>query len=347
MRFPKVNSALPAVEQALPCPPIELLDLATGYQRSQTFFTLLELAVPTLLADRSLTGAEIAAELHLHPLAADRFLNACAGLGLLERTGNKFANAALSAQFLIKDRPTYLGEQFLRYDATSYPLWSALAQKLREWQPGATEDELPEDDDQGQASMRAQHNFALLTGAALGAAYDFAAHRRLLDLGGGTGAMALGICRQHAELRAIVYELPEIAELARQFIRAADLADRIEVQSGNFKEDELPGGFDVALLANLLSVASEETNRALLRRLYEQLPAGGAVILSGWILDNNRTSPLIAALFCLEDINRAAPDVERTVATYENWLTDAGFIVTERTMYCPPTTMIVGRKRAA
>lgn len=333
-------------KQLLPCPPRELLDLATGYQRSKTFFTLLELAVPTLLADRSLTSAELAAELRIHPLATDRFLNACVGLGLLERNGDQFANSALSAQFLIMDQPTYLGEQFLRYDRTSYPLWSELAQKLRAWQPGATEGELPEDDDQGQESMRAQHNFALLTGAALGAAYDFAAHRCLLDLGGGTGAMSLGICQQHAELHAVVYDLPEIVELAEQFIREAELADRIKTRAGNFKEDELPKDFDVVLLANLLSVASEETNRVLLRRLYERLPEDGAVILSGWILDNSRTSPLIAALFCLEDINRAAPDVERTVATYEDWLTGAGFVVTEHAMYCPPTTMIVGRKRA-
>lgn len=332
--------------QTLPCPPGVLLDLATGYQRSQTFFTLIELAVPTLLADQALTGAQIAAEVHIHPLAADRFLNACAGLGLLERSGDKFANSELSAQFLVKGQPTYLGEHFLRYDRTSYPLWSELAQRLRAWQPGATEGELPEDDDQGQESMRAQHNFALLTGAALGAAYDFAAHHRLLDIGGGTGAMSLGICQQHNKLRAIVYDLPEIVELAQQFIREAALTDRIEVRAGNFKEDALPNDFDVALLANLLSVASEETNRALLRRLYEHLPEDGAVILSGWILDNNRTSPLVAALFCLEDINREAPDVERSVTTYEDWLTAAGFVVTERTTYCPPTMMIVGRKRA-
>jgi 3-hydroxy-5-methyl-1-naphthoate 3-O-methyltransferase len=334
-------------QQALPCPPSELLDLATGYQRSQTFFTLIELGVPTLLNNCALTSVEIAKKLGIHPLAADRFLNACAGLGLLERKADKFTNSALSQQFLIKDQPTYLGEQFLRYERTSYPLWSELAQKLRTWQPGATEGELPEDDDQGQDSMRAQHNFALLTGASLGATYDFAKHRSLLDLGGSTGAMSLGICQQHTELHAIVYDLPEIVELARQFIRQAALTDRIEVQAGNFKEDELPKDFDVALLANLLSVASEETNRTLLRRLYEQLPEDGAVILSGWILENNRTSPLIAALFCLEDINREAPDVERTVATYEEWLTTAGFVVTERAMYCPPTMMIVGCKRAA
>ena len=157
--------------------------------------------------------------------------------------------------------------------------------------------------------------------------------------------MSLGICQTNPNLSVVIYELPTIAEVARKFVRESEFADRIEVQTGNFKEDELPTGFDVVLLANLLSTASEETNRELLRRLYRRLPYGGAVILSGWILDDTRTSPLIPVLFCLEDINWQAPDVERSASTYRTWMEEAGFVEVEREIYCPPTSMIVGRKR--
>lgn len=333
-------------KQSLPRPPLELLDLATGYQRSKTLFALVEFALPTLLARGSLPLEEIARLLRIHPLAADRFLNACAALGLLDRVNGEFRNTALSERFLVQGKPTYLGDQFLKYDRTSYPSWTNLTHRLREWRPGATDDEIPQKADQDQASMSAQHNLSLLVGHALGEAYDFSRHRKMLDLGGGTGAMSLGICSLHSGLRAIVFELPAIAEVAREFVGGSGLSDRIEVQAGNFKEDELPAGFDVALLANLLSVASEETNRELLSKLYERLPGGGTVILSGWILDDGRTSPLIPVLFCLEDINWQAPDVERSASTYERWLAAAGFVEIEREMYCPPTSMITGRKRA-
>jgi 3-hydroxy-5-methyl-1-naphthoate 3-O-methyltransferase len=328
----------------LSAPPAALLELATGYQRSKTLFALVEFGVPTMLAGRSLPLAEIAAALGVHPLAADRFLNAGVALGLLERLGDKFRNTALAEQFLVRDEPTYLGDQFALYDRASYPTWSDLAEKLRRWRPGATDDRPPVDADQGADSMRAQHNLAVMVGHALGQAYDFSAHRRMLDLGGGTAGMSLGVCGLHPGLRAVVYDLPEVAEVARELIRAGGMEGRIEVATGNFKTDELPGGFDLALLANLLSVASEATNRELLARVYGQLPEGGAVILSGWILDNGRTSPLIPVLFCLEDINWEAPDVERSAATYEVWLADAGFSEIERRVYCPPTSMIVGRK---
>ena len=79
-------------------------------------------------------------------------------------------------------------------------------------------------------------------------------------------------------------------------------------------------------------------------KLHEKLPAGGAITLGGWILDDGRTGPPIPVLFCLEDINRKAPDVERRGATYDGGLMKAGFVEIRREMYYPPTSVIVGRK---
>lgn len=328
----------------LPRPPLELFELATGYQRAKILFALVEFGLPTFLARRAVPLAVIARELGVHPIAADRFLNAGVALGLLERVDGEYRNTALAERFLVKGKPAYLGDQFIKYDRASYPLWGNLPGKLRTWRPGATDDQTPHPDDQGQESLRAQHNLALLVGHALGEAYDFSRHRVLLDLGGGTGAMSIGVCGVHENLRAVVFDLPVIAGVAAEYAREAGLAERIQIHPGNFKEGQLPDVFDVALLANLLSVASEETNRALLARIYERLPAGGACLLSGWILDDTRTGPLIPVLFCLEDINWEAPDVERSVSTYKGWLEEAGFVEIEHLPYCPPTSMIIARK---
>ncbi|MDB4929006.1 MAG: O-methyltransferase [Myxococcaceae bacterium] len=329
---------------SLPPPPVALLDLATGYQRARTLFTLVELALPTLLAAAPLPREAIAQRLGVHPLAADRFLNACVALGLLERDGVTFRNAPDASTFLVRGAPTYLGDQVLLHARTTYGLWSDLTTTLKTWRPGATDGATPAEDDQGADAMRGQHNLALLVGHSLGGAYDFSQHRHLLDLGGGTGAMAISVCALHPSLRATVYDLPAVADAARGCVREAELADRVAVAEGNFKTDPLPDGYDVALLANLLSVSSEETNRALLRRLYEQLPSGGAVILSGWILDEGRTSPTIPVLFCLQDISWNAPDVERSAGNYVGWLRDAGFVDVAHRPLCPPSSMVVGHK---
>jgi hypothetical protein len=327
-----------------PRPPIELLELATGFQRAKALFAAVDLALPTLLARRSLPRDEIASALEVHPLAADRFLNACVAIGLVEIVDGEYRNTAVAETFLVRGKPSYLGDLFARYDRTSYFVWTDLGARLRHWEPGATDESLPVDADQGESSLLAQHNLARMVGHALAEAYDFGKHRVLLDLGGGSGAMSMSACELHPELRATVFDLPAVAPAAERLVAEAGLAGRVRVEPGNFKEDPLPEGFDVALLANLLSVSSEETNRELLARIHAALPAGGAVILSGWVLDDARTGPLIPVLFCLEDIIWQAPDVERSAATYATWLEGAGFTSVECVPFCPPWSMISGRK---
>jgi predicted O-methyltransferase YrrM len=333
------------VNQTLVRPSLELLELANAYQRSKTLFALVELQLPTLLARGPLKLEEIAAALHFHPLAARSFLNACVTLGLVEHSGEEYRNSTLSETFLVRGKASYLGDQFGSYDRTGYPLWANLVENLRRWQPGATDDELPPADDQGERGMRDRHHLSLLVGHALAQAFDFSVYQRMLDLGGGTGAMSLSICALHDKLRSLVLELPQVAGLAREYVAESDLRERIEIVEGNFKTDELPSSFDLALLANLLSVASEETNRKLFRRIYERLPDGGAIIISGYILDDDGDASWIPSLFCLQDINWQAPDVERDVATYRGWLEAAGFVEIEHQSFCPPTSLLTGRKR--
>lgn len=330
----------------LPSPPLALLELATSYQRAKTLFALVEFELPTLLAQRGpLSREEIARELRIHPRACDRFLRACVALELLMEENDLYRNTETAQIFLAKDGVTYLGEQIANYARTSDPLWTDLSKRLRAWQPGESENQTSQEEDQGAKSLSAQHNLAVLTGSALGRVYDFSSHRKALDLGGGTGAMAIGICGIYKHLRAIVFDLPDIAAIARDFVGRSKMDDRIEVIAGDFRADALPATFDVALLANFLSVAGEDTNRRLFRRIYDALPDDGVIILSGWMLNNDRTSPLLAALFCLEDINWEAPDVERTVSTYRSWLKDAGFGSIEHRDVAAPTSMVVARKR--
>jgi 3-hydroxy-5-methyl-1-naphthoate 3-O-methyltransferase len=326
--------------EKLPEPPQQLLELALSWQMSKVLFALVEFKIPDLLAERKRTKQEIAAVLGLHPLACDRFLHACAALKLLSQAGEYFSNTPLSETFLTSDKQSYLGDQFLNYDRTSYPLWADLTTKLREWYPGKNAHQTPQDEDQGAESMLAQHNLALLAGNALAEAYDFSAHQQMLDLGGGTGAMSISICARHPQLQSTVYDLSPVTQAAELKVTEAGLRERIKLQAGDLRKDELPSGFDVVLLANLLSTTSESTARTLLQRLHDQLPAGGAVLLSGWILENSRTTPLLPVLFCLEDINWEVPDVEHTVSTYVRWLEEAGFHSIQYTPYAAPYSLI-------
>lgn len=323
----------------------KLLELMTAYQKSQVLFTFVELKIADLLDEKGLSAADVAGELKIDKLAMERFLNAAAMLGLLERKDSVFYNSETARSFLLQNDEFYLGGQINRHRKRSSKVWSKLTKNLKDWNYGDDEKENPDATDQGADAMTEQHNLALLHGFALAERFDFSGHKNLLDLGGGTGASSIALCRSFPHLRSTVYELPENAEIAEKLIAENELSERIETVRGDFKKDKLPKDFDAVLLANFMSVADAAANKKLLKKIYKQLPKGGVCILSGWVLDDSHLAPPISVLFCLEDICWNAPDVERDERIYTKWLEDAGFADIECRTYLEPTKMLYGFKK--
>lgn len=324
--------------------PNELLELAIGYQKSQVLFSFVEMEIPKILNEKNLSAKQLAEKLSIETIAMERFLNACVVAGLLEQENGSYKNTSLVEYFLVKGSEFYLGGQIKRYQNRSYPMWENLTEKLKTWKYGEINSETPDEEDQGADSMTEQHNLALLHGYALAKAFDFSKHKRVLDLGGGTGAMSIGLCESSENLRVAVFDLPENVEKATEFISKSNLQNRIETVGGDITKDELPEDFDIALLANLVSVFDVKTNKRLLADIYKKLPENGVCIVSGWILDENRLSPEVSVLFCLEDICWQSPDVERNFDVYRSWLEEAGFKKIEYKTYLEPTRMICAYK---
>jgi predicted O-methyltransferase YrrM len=324
--------------------PLDLLNLAVGYQRSQTLFTFVELEIPKILQNKNLTASDIAPQIKVHPLATERFLNACVAIGLLKKEKDFYSNTEFAEKFLIKENKSYLGGQLRRYQKRSFPQWENLTDSLKKWKYGQMGVDKPEADDQGAEALAEQHNLALMHGEKLAENFDFSACRHLLDVGGGSGAMSIGLCEKIPYLTATVFDLPENIAKAEQFVERAGLKDRIKCVGGDVVKDKLPENFDLALLANLLSVFDSETNKDLFKRIYAQLPEGGKCLISGWILDDDRLAPEVSVLFCLEDICWSSPDVERRSAVYRDWLENAGFKEIEETTYFEPTKLISAEK---
>lgn len=321
----------------------KLLSLMTAYQQSRVLFTFTELEIPQLLNEKALTATEIAKRKKIHPLAMDRFLSAAVSIGLLKKSKDKFSNSAITDNYLVKEKEFYLGGQVERQKERSFDVWENLTEKLKKWNEGA-ETSSPESEDQGTEAMAEQHRLALLHGFELAKSFDFSKYRKILDLGGGTGATSIALCKSYPKLKSIVFDLPENAEIAEKFIKKEKLGKQIETIGGDFKKDDLPDDFDAVLLANFMSVAEAKENQRLLKTIYQKLPDGGLCLISGWIINNSLISPQLSVLFCLEDICWGAPDVERSEKVYREWLKAAGFKNIKGKTYLEPTKMLYGFK---
>ena len=114
----------------------------------------------------------------------------------------------------------------------------------------------------------------------------------------------------------------EVIPITKGFI-PADVAERIDVISGDFFADELPKA-DVYALGRIIHDWSEPKIKLLLGKIYAALPVGGAVFIAEKVLDDSKASPEWAVLQHLNMLT-VAEGKERTRGEYTELLHAVGF----------------------
>jgi len=311
---------------------VPLMQILTGFWASKTLAAAHELDLFTRLSGSpGINDAELAGALEIHERPAEMLLTGCAALGLLEKRDGRYHNSPLAEEFLVRGKPYYFGGMVQMFDKRLYPAWDKLTEAIRTNQPTAWDPETKEslfgsEDALMQALFwEAMHSLSIFTARVLGEVVDFRSFQRLLDVGGGSGAFGIELCRRYHHLTATVYDLPFVAEVAAKKVQEAGLYDRIETVGGDFFSDpSLPGGHDVILLSLILHDWSEEKGIEILRKCYEALPRSGAIIISELMVNDEKTGPAPAALMSLNMLI----DTEGrsyTSAEYINWLGKVGF----------------------
>jgi hypothetical protein len=117
-----------------------------------------------------------------------------------------------------------------------------------------------------------------MTSAAVAASYDFSRFGTVADVGGGNGALLLGILGANPALHGIVFDQPHVVERARQHLAANGMSDRCRVVGGSFF-DEVVGGADAYLLKHVIHDWNDEQSIAILRNVRTVVPAHGVLLI--------------------------------------------------------------------
>lgn len=152
--------------------------------------------------------------------------------------------------------------------------------------------------------------------------FPMAEARVLLDVGGGTGLYGIAFLRKNPQLRAIVWDRPEVLKVASELAAAHGVTDRLECRPGDMFSDSVPQA-DVVLLSNVLHDWDVPQCQELIGRCAQALPVGGQLLVHDVFLNDALDGPLplalySAALFCVTE-GRAY-----SAAEYRQWLTAAG-----------------------
>lgn len=312
-------------EQCVPVAP--LMELTTGFWAFKTLATAHELDLFTRLSDGGATPAEVSSQLGVPLKSAELLLAGCASLGLLDRAADRYVTTPLADTYLVAGCQFPLGGWITMLDRRLYPAWGRLPDAVRTGGAVSSEHhgvDLFSDPVMLETFWQGMHSVSSLTGKALAEAVDFTTTKRVLDVGGGSGAFDIQLCTHHPHLRATVFDLPHVTPIAVANIAAAGLTDQITPVPGDFFTDALPAGHDAILLSMIMHDWEEEQNLKILRKCHDALDPGGIVIISELLMNDDQTGPRPAALMSL---NMLVEGMGRnyTATQYAEWLRHCGF----------------------
>lgn len=312
--------------------PGPVVDLIEAFRRSKTMFAAAALGLFDRLMKGPTDAATLAGHIGSDPGATERLLDACVGLGFLQKEGGAYSNLPVAEAYLCSSSPTSLVGYILYSNRALYPMWGNLEDAVREgsnrWRqtfgPEASLfDHFFRTEEAKREFLTGMNGFGQLSSPKVVAAFDLGRFRELVDLGGATGHLAIAACERYPNLRATVYDLPAVIEVARDYIERSEVRNRIRLSYGDFFRDPIPQA-DLFALGRIIHDWSEKKIQELLRKICDSLPSGGALLLAERLLDEDKGGPTSALMQSLNMLV-CTEGKERTLSEYTALLREAGF----------------------
>jgi (2Fe-2S) ferredoxin/SAM-dependent methyltransferase len=336
--------AAAAAREASGVVPDEIQVPLRAFMDSRVLLSALELDVFTAVKAGG-TAAAVATDRGVAVAGAERLLNALVSLGFLEKRGDSYANTPLAARFLAGGSPDDARDA-LKHNLSLWRRWSTLTEAVRAGHAVGVQEMKERGDDWTVPFIAAMHRGAAQRAPLVVQAVGAEGVRRMLDVGGGSGALSIAFARANAALRAEILDLPTVLPIADGHVREAGLGDRVTTRAGDLRTDAFGSGYDLVLLSSICHMLGPDENRDLLSRAARALAAGGRVVVSDFVLDEDGTAPRQAVLFSINMLVGTPSGRSYRESEYRAFFADAGLAGVERVRLPGPAHLVVGGKPA-
>ncbi len=304
--------------------PEEILRLAQGFMESKILHSAAELNLFTILSQTPLSAAQVAAKIGGDVRALSALMDAVAAMGLLAKQGQTYQCEASASRLLAENSPDTVLPMVLHM-AHLWPRWSRLPDIARGAPAAMEEFNFERNDGELRAFIGAMHSIGAPLAKQIVASVHAEDSKALLDVGGGSGTYTIAFLRAAPEMKATLFDLPEVVEMARERLTEEGLIDRATLVAGSFYEDEFPGGHDLGLISAIIHSNSFEENLDLYKKTFRALKPGGRILIRDYVMDPDRTHPRDGAVFAINMLVGTPGGGCYTYKEIEEGLSQAGF----------------------
>ena len=334
-----------------PLTPERILQTGLAFWPAKTLLSAIEIGVFSELSRGAEQFDALSGRLGLHPRSARDFLDTLVALGFLTRAGDRYANTPETDLFLDRHKPSYVGGVLEMANHRLYPFWGHLTEGLRTGQP---QNEVKSGGPGLFETLyadpaRLQQFLAAMTGLSHGAnmtiarAFPWTDYRTYVDVGTAQGDLAAQVALANEHLRGFGFDLAEVAPIFEEYVATLGVADRVTFVPGSFFENDLPKA-DVVLMGHILHDWDLATKKMLIRKAFEAVPTGGALIVYEAIIDDDRSKNAFGLMMSLNMLIETPGGFDYTGADCSAWMREAGFSSTRVEPLVGPDSMVIGLK---
>lgn len=326
-----------------------IMSTVFAHMEAQMLGATVRLGVADTLGERERDAADVAADLGTDPDATRRLLRALAGSGFAAEVRPGVFALTPRGALLRTDRPDSVAAFVAMFmDRTTVGAWSHLDDSVRTGR--AAFDELYGTDFFGHLATHPElsrtFNAAMRQGTGatariLKGELDLAGATSVTDVGGGDGTLLAALLTEHPHLRGVLFETPQGAAEAGPLLKAAGLAGRSEIVTGDFLVS-VPSGSDVYLLKGVVKDWDDDRATTVLANIRSAMPPEGRLLIIEVVMPETVDGSVPSVMYT-GDLHMLAnvSGRERTEPEYRSLCTRAGFSVPRVTRMPPPSPISV------
>ncbi|MBX2906846.1 MAG: methyltransferase [Taibaiella sp.] len=337
--------------------PERIMQIGTGFWASKVLLTAVNFQLFTLLAQRrTMCAADIKSHLGLG--CTDRnvydFLDTLTGFGFLEREGlcetAVYSNSMDTDFFLDKAKPSYIGGMLEMLNNRLFGFWGNLEEGLKTGLPqneakhgGDLFGTLYADEARLREFIHAMSGVQMGNFMAFGHGYDFSKAKTLADIGGSAGMLSLMVAKHQPHMSCTSWDLPQVEPIAKETIAKFHMQERVTASSGDFFKDDFPKA-DIVTMGNILHDWDEETKLMLMKKAYDALPQGGALVAIEGIIDDDRRKNVFGMMMSINMLIETGSGFDYSFADFKKWAAKIGFSSTALMPLAGPMSAAIAYK---
>jgi predicted O-methyltransferase YrrM len=279
----------------------------------------------TVLNSAPLSAQEVADRIGANLRALRVVLDALSAMGLLIKQGETYQCTNSASSILSKDGPNSVLPMVL-HAAHLWERWTNLTDVVQGTLGSKDGDKPSRSPEELRAFIEAMHVIAAPRAQEIVAAADPGSAKALLDVGGASGTYTIAFLRAVPEMKATLFDKPEVIEMARERLSDAEMLDRTTLVPGDFYEDELPPGNDLAVVSAIIHQNSPGQNLDLFNKVFRSLNRGGRILIRDHVMEPDRIHPKEGAIFAVNMLLGTPGGRTYTFEEIRRGLIQAGFI---------------------